>query len=90
MKKSDYSFYYKKVLPLIRYNMDYYKMNNLIYTYKDNNIEELKNILKDKGKYVEIRVKNIEGLKMNISNVKKETNINNYWQFNDIILVEKR
>ena len=89
MKKGDYSYLYKKVVPYIRYDKNYYDINKLNYTYKKDNIEELKNIINNNGKYIEIKVKNIESLYMNFNNIKKDINVVNCWRFNDIILFEK-
>lgn len=89
-KRSDYTFYYKKVIPMIKNDLDYYKLNNLIYTYKNNNIEELNKMLNVNNKYVEIRVKNVETLRLDFNKIKKDTSIKTFWQFNDIILFEKR
>ncbi len=89
-KKSDYIFYYKKVLPLIRSNLDYYKLNNLTYTYKTNNIKELNDKLNIDGKYVELKVSNADVLRLDFNKIKKDTSIKTFWQFNDIILFEKR
>ena len=89
MKKSDYSYSYKEVIPFIRYNMNYYDMNNLSYTYKNSNINELNEILNTNKKYVEVKVKNIDALYLNFNKIKKSTKIIKSWRFNDIILFEK-
>lgn len=89
MKKSDYSYLYKKVVPYIKYDKNYYDMNNLSYTYKKNNIERLNNILNNGDKYIEVKVNNADSLYMNFNSIKKDINVVNCWRFNDIILFEK-
>lgn len=69
---------------------DYYKYNNLEYTYKNNNIEELKNILNNnKNKYIELRIKNFDTFKLDFNNIKNELGINSYMSIDNIVILEK-
>ena len=72
------------------YKYDYYKLNNLEYTYKSDNIEELKNILdNNKSKYVELRINNSEIFKIDFNKLKNELKLKSYIIIDDIIILVK-
>ena len=69
---------------------DYYKYNNLEYSYKNNNLNILKNILNNTNdKYVELRINNIDNFKLDFNKIKNELNLKTYITIDNIIILEK-
>lgn len=91
MDKKSFNIRYKDVALYVKSNnLDYYKNNNLYYTFKVNNVDVLRNILNNTNdKYVEIKINNVTGFKVSYKDIKDELGVVDYRVIDDIIVFKK-